>query len=545
MSDLKDNPPGVDVVVAGAGFSGLYLLHRLRKAGLTARCFERGEGVGGTWYWNRYPGARCDVESMQYSFGFDEALQQEWDWPEKFSDQATILKYANHVADRFDLARDIQFKTEVRAARFEETKRHWVIETDKGETVTARYFVMAGGCISTAQIPDYQGLADYKGETYHTGRWPREAVNFEGKRVAVIGTGSTGIQAIPVIAKQAGHLTVFQRQANFSIPARNMPMTEEYANSWKNGYAEKREEMRYMPNGVLREVNDKSALEVSEEERQATFEARWEAGTGAFLGAFNDILTNQASNDTMAAFVRNKIRSTVKDPVTAEILCPKTHPIGTKRICIDDGYYQTFNRDNVALVDISETPIHRFTETGLCVGERAFEFDVVVFATGFDAMTGTLFNVDIRGRNGLALKKKWEAGPRTYLGLMSESFPNLFMVTGPGSPSVKGNMMNSIEQHVDLIVDTFVHMRDRGMAIIEPEQAAEDQWVEHVQEVAYQTLFPRANSWYMGANIPGKPRLFMPYIAGVGSYRRTCEEIVASDYRGFRFEAGQPALAAE
>jgi len=545
MSDLKDNPPGVDVVVAGAGFSGLYLLHRLRKAGLTARCFERGEGVGGTWYWNRYPGARCDVESMQYSFGFDEALQQEWDWPEKFSDQATILKYANHVADRFDLARDIQFKTEVRAARFEETKRHWVIETDKGETVTARYFVMAGGCISTAQIPDFQGLADYKGETYHTGRWPREAVNFEGKRVAVIGTGSTGIQAIPVIAKQAGHLTVFQRQANFSIPARNMPMTEEYANSWKNGYAEKREEMRYMPNGVLREVNDKSALEVSEEERQATFEARWEAGTGAFLGAFNDILTNQASNDTMAAFVRNKIRSTVKDPVTAEILCPKTHPIGTKRICIDDGYYQTFNRDNVALVDISETPIHRFTETGLCVGERAFEFDVVVFATGFDAMTGTLFNVDIRGRNGLALKKKWEAGPRTYLGLMSESFPNLFMVTGPGSPSVKGNMMNSIEQHVDLIVDTFVHMRDRGMAIIEPEQAAEDQWVEHVQEVAYQTLFPRANSWYMGANIPGKPRLFMPYIAGVGSYRRTCEEIVASDYRGFRFEAGQPALAAE
>jgi len=295
----------------------------------------------------------------------------------------------------------------------------------------------------------------------------------------------------------------------------------------------------------LREVNDKSALEVSEEERQATFEARWEAGTGAFLGAFNDILTNQASNDTMAAFVRNKIRSTVKDPVTAEILCPKTHPIGTKRICIDDGYYQTFNRDNVALVDISETPIQRFTETGLRVGERAFEFDVVVFATGFDAMTGTLFNVDIRGRNGLALKKKWEAGPRTYLGLMSESFPNLFMVTGPGSPSVKGNMMNSIEQHVDLIVDTFVHMRDRGMAIIEPEQAAEDQWVEHVQEVAYQTLFPRANSWYMGANIPGKPRLFMPYIAGVGSYRRTCEEIVASDYRGFRFEAGQPALAAE
>jgi len=545
MSNPTEDSPTVDVVVVGAGFSGLYLLHRLRKAGLKAQCFERGEGVGGTWYWNRYPGARCDVESMQYSFGFDEALQQEWDWPEKFSAQETILEYAKHVAERFDLARDIQFATEVRAARFDEARRHWVIETDKGDTVTARYFVMAGGCISTAQVPDFQGLEDYQGKTHHTGRWPREPVDFRGKRVAVIGTGSTGIQAIPVIAETAAHLTVFQRQANFSIPARNMPMTEEYANSWKHGYAEKRAEMRYMPNGVLREVNDKSALEVSEEERQATFEARWEAGTGAFLGAFNDILTNQASNDTMAEFVRNKIRSIVEDPVTAEILCPKTHPIGTKRICIDNGYYQTFNRDNVDLVDISETPIQRFTETGLCVGEREFAFDMVVFATGFDAMTGTLFNVDIRGRDDLALKKKWEAGPRTYLGLMSEGFPNMFMVTGPGSPSVKGNMMNSIEQHVDLIVDTVIHMRERGMALIEPERAAEDHWVDHVQEVAHQTLFPRANSWYMGANIPGKPRLFMPYIAGVGSYRRTCEEIVADDYRGFRFEAGRPALAAE
>jgi len=545
MSNPTEDSPTVDVVVVGAGFSGLYLLHRLRKAGLKAQCFERGEGVGGTWYWNRYPGARCDVESMQYSFGFDEALQQEWDWPEKFSAQETILEYAKHVAERFDLARDIQFATEVRAARFDEARRHWVIETDKGDTVTARYFVMAGGCISTAQVPDFQGLEDYQRETHHTGRWPREPVDFRGKRVAVIGTGSTGIQAIPVIAETAAHLTVFQRQANFSIPARNMPMTEEYANSWKHGYAEKRAEMRYMPNGVLREVNDKSALEVSEEERQAAFEARWEAGTGAFLGAFNDILTNQASNDTMAEFVRNKIRSIVEDPVTAEILCPKTHPIGTKRICIDNGYYQTFNRDNVDLVDISETPIQRFTETGLCVGEREFAFDMVVFATGFDAMTGTLFNVDIRGRDDLALKKKWEAGPRTYLGLMSEGFPNMFMVTGPGSPSVKGNMMNSIEQHVDLIVDTVIHMRERGMALIEPERAAEDHWVDHVQEVAHQTLFPRANSWYMGANIPGKPRLFMPYIAGVGSYRRTCEEIVADDYRGFRFEAGRPALAAE
>jgi cyclohexanone monooxygenase len=545
MVDPQENAPSVDVVVVGAGFSGLYLLHRLQRAGFSARCIERGAGVGGTWYWNRYPGARCDVESMQYSFGFNEALQQEWNWPEKFSDQGTILDYANHVADRFDLRKYITLETEVRAACFDEGKRLWMIETDKGETAMARHFVMAGGCISTAQFPKFDGLDIYKGKTYHTGRWPPEKVSFEGKRVAVIGTGSTGIQAIPVIAKEAKHLTVFQRQANFSIPARNMPMTSEYANSWKNDYADKRAEMRYMPNGVLREVNEKSALEVSEAERQSTYEARWEAGTGAFLGAFKDILTNQAANDTMAAFVRDKIRSIVKDPVTAETLCPTTHPIGTKRICIDDGYYQTFNRDNVALVDISETPIECLTETGPRVGERSFEVDAIVFATGFDAMTGTLFNVDIRGRNGLTLKTKWEAGPRTYLGLMSESFPNLFMITGPGSPSVKGNMMNSIEQHVDLVVDTLTHMREQGLESIEPELDAENEWVDHVQEVANKTLFPRANSWYMGANIPGKPRLFMPYIAGVGSYRRTCEEIVQNAYRGFHFKAKAPALAAE
>lgn len=536
MSASTVTQPDVDVLIVGAGFSGLYLLHRFQKAGFSARCFERGDGVGGTWYWNLYPGARCDVESMQYSYGFNEDLQQEWNWPEKFSAQADILSYANHVADTFDLRRYITFETEVCAALYDESAQIWRIETNTGETVTAKHFIMAGGCISTAQVPQFEGLTDYKGETYHTGNWPRHPVSFAGKRVAVIGTGSSAIQAIPEIAEEAQHLTVFQRQANFSIPARNLPMTAEYADSWKSGYAEKRQEMRYMPNGVLREVNDKSALDVSEAERQATFEARWEAGTGAFLGAFNDILTNKASNDTMAEFVRGKIRQIVKDPATAEILCPTTHPIGTKRICIDNGYYQTFNRDNVDLVDINETPIGQMTETGFPVGDRNFTFDAIVFATGFDAMTGTLFNVDIRGREGLALKQKWEAGPRTYLGLMSESFPNLFMITGPGSPSVKGNMINSIEQHVDLVVDTIIHMREQGLQSIEPELEAENEWVDHVQVVAHKTLFPQANSWYMGANIPGKPRLFMPYIAGVGAYRQTCEEIVAAGYKGFQFE---------
>ncbi len=545
MSASALQPSTVDVVIVGAGFSGLYLLHRLEKHGFSARCFERGDGVGGTWYWNRYPGARCDVESMQYSYGFNEDLQQEWNWPEKFSAQADILAYANHVADRFDLRKYITLNTEVRASHYDEAARVWHVETDKGEKVTSKYFIMAGGCISTAQIPKFEGLADYRGEKYHTGNWPHEPVSFKGKRVAVIGTGSSGIQAIPVIAEEAAHLTVFQRQANYSIPARNMPMTEAYANSWKDGYAEKRAEMRYQPNGMLRDANTVSAFDVSEEERQRIYEQRWKEGTGAFLGAFNDILTNKAANDTMAEFVRNKIRSIVKNPVTAEILCPKTHPIGTKRICIDSGYYQTFNRENVELVDISEKPIERLTEKGLVANGRDFEFDAIVFATGFDAMTGTLFNVDIRGRDGLALKKKWEAGPRTYLGLMTESFPNMFIITGPGSPSVKGNMINTIEQHVDMVTDTMIHMRKRGLDLIEPDLEAEDAWVDHVQEVAHKTLFPQANSWYMGANIPGKPRLFMPYIAGVGAYRRTCEDVVADNYRGFHFEVKRPAMAAE
>ena len=534
----------VDVVVVGAGFSGLYLLHRLRKQGLTTRCFERGDGVGGTWYWNRYPGARCDVESMQYSYGFDDELQQEWNWPEKFSGHADIRAYADHVTDRFGLRPHIDFETEVRAAHYHEDQRLWKIETSAGEKVSARHFVMAGGCISTAQIPKFEGLSDYTGKTYHTGRWPHEKVSFAGLRVAVIGTGSSAIQAIPVIAQEAAHLTVFQRQANFTIPSRNQPMTADYANTWKNGYPAKRQEMRHMPNGVLRELNDKSALDVSEEERLATYEERWRMGGSGFLGAFNDIMTNREANDTMAEFVRNKIRQTVKDPVTAEVLCAKTHPIGTKRLCVDSGYFETYNRDNVELVDISQTPIERLTAHGLTVNGRDFEFDAIVFATGFDAMTGTLFNVDIRGRAGLELKQKWAAGPRTYLGLMTESFPNLFMITGPGSPSVKSNMITSIEQHVDLVADTIIHMRDHGLAVIEPERAAEDEWVDHVQEVAYKTLFPQANSWYMGANIPGKPRLFMPYIAGVGRYRQICDKVVAEGYKGFRFDTEQ-ALAAE
>jgi len=543
MSEQVKASTSVDAVIVGAGFSGLYLLHRFRELGMSTRVFERGGDVGGTWYWNRYPGARCDVESMQYSYSFDEDLQQEWKWSEKFSPQPQILAYANHVADRFDLRKDIDFEVEVTAAHYDEGARRWMVETDSGERVSAQYFIMATGCISTAQIPDLDGSDDYKGRTFHTGNWPHEKVDFAGERIAVIGTGSSGIQAIPVLAEEAAHVTVFQRTPNYSLPSRNVPMTEEYERSWKDVYPAKREEMRYSGHGSLKDLNDKPALSVSEEERQAVFAERWKVGGTVFLGAFNDILTSQEANDTAAEFVRNQIRRIVKDPVTAELLAPKTYPIGTKRICVDSGYFETYNRDNVDLVDISGAPIERMTPDGLVANGTEYAFDSIVFATGFDAMTGTLFNVDIRGRGDTALKEKWYAGPRTYLGLMSEAFPNMYMITGPGSPSVKSNMVMSIEQHVDFVIDSIVHMRENGFDLMEPTVEAEDDWVDHVQEAANKTLFPRANSWYMGANIPGKPRLFMPYIGGVGVYRRICEDIVAEGYKGFRFEAKAAAAA--
>ena len=544
MTDELKAASSVDAVIVGAGFSGLYLLHRLRKLGFSTRLFERGGGVGGTWYWNRYPGARCDVESMQYSYSFDEDLQQEWPWPEKFSAQPDILAYANHVTDRFELRRHIDFNIEVNAAHFESGRRRWKIKTDSGERLTAKYFIMATGCISTAQTPKLNGLASYRGNTYHTGSWPHEKVDFTGERIAVIGTGSSGIQTIPVLAEEAAHVTVFQRTPNYSIPSRNEPMTLEYADTWKNGYQEKRAEMRYAPNGVLREFNNKSALSVSESERQATYETRWKNGGSGFVAAFNNILTDQASNDSASEFVRNQIRQIVKNPETAELLAPKGYPIGTKRLCVDSDYFETYNRDNVDLVDISSAPIDRITPEGLVANSQHYTFDSIVFATGFDAMTGTLFNVDIRGTDSVALKEKWYAGPRTYLGLMTAGFPNLFMITGPGSPSVKSNMITSIEQHVDLVTDSLVHMRDQDLDLMEPELDAEDDWVDHVQVVAHKTLFPQANSWYMGANIPGKPRLFMPYIGGVGVYREICEKMVADGYAGFHFEA-KTTIAAE
>jgi cyclohexanone monooxygenase len=532
----------IDVVIVGAGFGGMYMLHRLRALGLSAVVFDVASGVGGTWYWNRYPGARCDVESMQYSYSFSEELQQEWQWSEVFAGQPEILRYANHVADRLDLRRDMRFETRVTGAEFDEAAHRWTVRTDRGDVVTAKYCVMATGCLSAARMPDFPGLDSFKGKTYHTGHWPHEGVDFTGLRVGVVGTGSSAIQSIPVIAAQAAHVTVFQRTPNFSIPSRNGPMPTAYAQSWKDTYPAKRAEARTTRNGILANPNDQAAIETPEAERLAVYEKRWESGGTTFMAAFNDLIFNKASNDTAAEFVRSKIRAMVKDPAKAELLAPTSHPIGTKRICVDTDYYLTYNQPNVDLVDVRDAPIEAVTPDGLLVGGREYTFDAIVFATGFDAMTGALTRMGIVGRGGEKLADKWEAGPRTYLGLMTAGFPNMFMITGPGSPSVLSNMIVSIEQHVDWISDCLGHLTNRQLDWIEPTMTAENAWVQHVNEVADTTLYPSAASWYMGANIPGKPRVFMPYIGGVGAYRQKCDEIAAKGYEGFAL--ARPAAVA-
>ena len=522
-----------DVVVVGAGFAGMYLLHRLRGLGFRVQVMEAGSDVGGTWYWNRYPGARCDVESMQYSYQFDDDLQQEWEWSERYATQPEIIRYAQHVADRFDLRRDIRFDCRVAAAHLDETQDTWRITTEGGDTLTTRWFVMATGCLSSANMPDIPGIESFSGEIYHTGQWPHEDVDFTGKRVAVIGTGSSAIQSIPIIAEQAASLTVFQRTANYAIPARNRPLDPEDVARTKAHYGEMRAQAKQMPAGILFQANDVSARAVDDAERQTRFEHRWQKGGLTFLGAFNDLLLDEESNRYAADFVRNKIRETVKDPKVAELLCP-TNIIGCKRLCVDSGYYETFNRPNVHLVDISGSPIEALTARGLRTAGEEYAFDCIVFATGFDAMTGSLLRVDIRGSGGRPLADKWQEGPKTYLGLMTAGFPNMFMVTGPGSPSVLTNMLPSVEQHAEFIADCIAHIAGSGLKRIEAEAEAEEAWVAHGDQVAGLTLRSTCSSWYIGANIPGKPRVFMPYIGGFPAYLEKCAEVVANGYEGFR-----------
>lgn len=534
-----------DVVVVGAGFAGLYMLHKLRGLGLSVKVYEQGGDVGGTWYWNRYPGARCDVESMQYSYSFCDALQQEWDWSERYAPQPEILRYAGHVADRFDLRKDIQLDTRVDFTVFDQHRDAWTVSTSDGKTVTAHYVILATGCLSNARVPDFKGLGDFNGKVYHTGHWPHAPVDFTGQRVGVIGTGSSAIQSIPVIAAQASELTVFQRTANFSVPARNTALTDAERQRWRNDYAELRRRAREeFRNGIVQELPDRGALDDPDDARREKYQARWTRGGLTFMGVYNNLVLDQRANDTAANFIRDKIAETVRDPETARLLQPNDHPVGSKRICVDTDYYATFNRSNVRLVDIRSHPIERILPHGVRSGGRDYAVDALVLATGFDAMTGSVAKIDIRGRGGHTLKDKWADGPRTYLGLMSAGFPNLFLITGPGSPSVLSNMIVSIEQHVDWIADCLAYMRDRGVQTMEATHHAEDTWVAHVNEVAENTLYPQANSWYMGANIPGKPQIFMPYIGGVGVYRKICNDIAAKDYEGFAMTvAARPRAA--
>ena len=530
---MSDAPQRFDAVIVGAGFSGMYMLHRLRELGFSCHVLEAGDGVGGTWYWNRYPGARCDSESMYYSYSFSSELEQEWNWTERYPGQPEILKYLNHVADRFDLRRDITFDTRVNAAHYDEAANEWTITTAAGDTLVATFCIMATGCLSSPNSPGITGLDTFEGATYHTGEWPHEGVDFTGKRVGIIGTGSSAIQAIPLIAEQAEHLTVFQRTPNFMVPAHNGPLDPEFERDWKAAYAEWRRKGRESFGGFPYPAGNRSALELSAEEQLEAYEEAWKIGGFRFLSTFYDLIINEDANETAAEFVRSKIAQIVKDPETAQKLMPRDYPIGTKRLALDTHYFETYNRDNVTLVDLKANPIETITPSGIRTTAGEHTFDAIVFATGFDAMTGALSKIDIRGRGDLALQEKWEAGPKAYLGLGIAGFPNLFTITGPGSPSVLSNMPVSIEQHVDWIADCLVYLRERNVAAIEATVEAEEAWVAHVNEVAGFTLFPRANSWYIGANIPGKPRVFMPYVGGVGPYRARCNEIAAKDYDGF------------
>jgi len=537
MTQATTQPVMLDAVIVGAGFAGMYQLFALReRLGLKARVLEAADGVGGTWYWNRYPGARCDSESHSYCYSFSDVITKEWSWSERYPLQPEILRYLNFVADRLDLRRDIQLNTRVAAAHYDQAANLWRICTEKGEEFAATYFITAVGCLSTANVPNIPGLDGFKGTWYHTGQWPHEGVDFSGKRVGQIGTGSTGIQAVPVIAETAKHLTVFQRTANYSVPAQNAPLSDEFKKYVRENMGEIRAIMNSTPNGHPFTISERKALEVSEEERQNIYEAAWEKGGLQFRASFQDLVTDKAANDTAAEFIKNKIRFIVKDAETARLLTDIDHPYAAKRPPIDTFYFEAFNRDNVQLVDVRANPIEAITPDGIRLRDGTeHELDIIVFATGFDAMTGPFMRMDIRGRDGLELRQAWEAGPRNYLGVQVAGFPNMFTITGPGSPSVLCNMPVCIEQHVEWIADAIAHMRKNGIKTIETTEAEMDAWVAEVNRAADATLLPQAtHSWYLGANVPGKPRVFMPYAGGMAHYREICDRVAANGYEGFK-----------
>lgn len=523
-----------DVVIVGAGFAGMYMLHTLRERGFRTKVLEAASDVGGTWYWNRYPGARCDVESLSYSYSFCEDWQQDWHWPHRYAYQPCILRYAQAFAERHDLRRDIRFDTRVDSAVFDEETNQWTLACDDGARFAARFCVMATGCLSVPKAPDIAGIGDFQGRLYHTANWPRDEVDFSGQRVGVIGTGSSGIQCIPIIARRARHLTVFQRTPNFSVPSWNQALPAQEEEAVKSHYADFRDKARRSLSGDFPDENVMTLSSVTPEQRERQLERSWRQGGFNLQYAFTDLLSDPVANEVAAEFVRNKIRQTVRDPAVAETLCPKSHPIATKRLCVDDDDFETYNRAKLTLVDLRKTPIDRITAGGLRTGDTDYPLDSLVLATGFDAMTGALTKIDPRGSNGLSLRDKWAADARSYLGLAVAGFPNLFTVTGPGSPSVLCNMVLAIEQHVEWIGACLCHLRAEGVRQIEAREEAEDGWVAQVNEDAARTLYPRADSWYVGANVPDKARVFLPYVSGFRTYSEICDRVAANDYEGFQ-----------
>jgi len=524
-----------DAVIIGAGFSGIYMLYKLKKLGLSACIIESGSDVGGTWYWNRYPGARCDTWSMEYSYQFSETLQQEWEWSEKYASQPEILKYAQHVVNRFNLKKHIFFNKKVTSVVFNENLQNWNINTDTNDSFISDFCIMATGCLSEINAPKFQGFDLFQGEIYHTGKWPKYNVIFKNKKIGIIGTGSSAIQAIPIIANEPKKLFLIQRSPNYTILAYNTTLDSKLVETIKSDYKELRQKAKMTRGGTaIFKLNEEDTFDVTTEERQREYESRWQTGGGGFIGAYQDLLTNEKANKTAANFVRRKIYEIVDDKKTAEFLSP-TNIIGCKRLCVDTDYYKTFNKPNVNLVDVNKNTIESITPNGIKIKNQSFDLDMIIFATGFDAMTGALLNIDIQGKNQISLSSKWKNGPRMYLGLQIEGFPNLFTITGPGSPSVLSNMIVSIEQHVEWISDCIKYMNKNNLKQIEAELEAENQWVDHVNEVASKSLRSTCNSWYIGANVPGKPRVFMPYIGGVPTYKKICDEIVDNGYQGFRF----------
>ena len=524
-----------DVVVVGAGFSGLYALYRLRGLNLKVICFEAGDGVGGTWYWNRYPGARVDIESMQYSYSFDDDLQQEWHWPEYFSPQADLEGYANHVTDRFGLRELIRFDARVNRLRWDEQDSRWHVSTERGDQVVARYVIAASGALDATNIPDFPGLDTFRGEWHHTSQWPKEGVDFAGKRVGLIGTGSTGLQATTEIGKTAGQLYVFQRTPAYSLPANNRPLPADYENEWKANYVERRAVMHgNFALGFLPAAQYGSVFDYTPEERTRILEQAWAQRNGLlFLRTFTDTMLSLEANEVVAEFIRGKIREIVKDPETAELLSPRTYPVGTKRICMDTGYFETFNQPNVTLIDVKTNPITEITPTGLRTTAGEYEFDILILATGFDAVTGSLTRMNITGVGGVDLREKWQERPTNFLGYLVAGFPNLFMIHGPGSPGVLAQMITGGEKQVNWVTEVIEDLDRDGYASIDTTSEAEQAWGAEMAEMASKTLYQHANSWYVGANIPGKPRYFMIYIGGFDQYQKRCDEQVSKGYEGF------------